>query len=85
MLRPREADDDPQVVASRRVEHGGRRRRVRANRVDARCRHRGEVLLDAFRIGVLAAVGVRREGAVRYALDEKPPPVDLEELPVDPR
>ena len=82
VLHPRQPDHDPQTVPLGRIQQiatGG----VDPHRVDAVRRHQTEVFVYPFERRKLIAVGVRREGAVRRALDEVTLSPKTQELPVD--
>src|SRR5262249_37490848 len=71
VLGPGQPDHDAQAVVSRLVEQIATGGRVEADRVDAEARHQTEVFRDLTRRGKLAALRIRREGAVSNAFDQK--------------
>jgi len=71
VLGPRESDEYAQIVLDRLVQQRLRRRRVRADRVDAEGRHHAEVVGNLSGARELAPFRVRGERAVRHTLDEE--------------
>ena len=82
VLRPGQADHDPQAMRLGFVEQVGPWGGVRADRVDAEIRHQAEVFGDAGARRKLIPVGIRRKSAVGDALDEEAVVAGAQELAV---
>ena len=71
VLRPRQADHDPQPLGGRRIEQLAPGRRIRSDRVDAEAGHLPEVGGDLLQRGELIPLCVGRKCPVGDALDEE--------------
>jgi|SRR5215471_4322345 len=71
MLLPRQAHKQQQAPLGCNVKHPTGRRRIQADRVDARGGHQREIALDNFPRVIFGAVALRAKWSVRDAFDIK--------------